>query len=404
MSGSGSTGLRADVGRRELAGLIGAKTVSNIGGRWVPFFLPTLTKAFGATTGQMTAALGFAEMSGLAALFVGRQLDRGRERLTIVIALGLTAVGAVISLGGRFPFFAAGYLLTILGVSLCTVSGHTYLSRRVAFARRARAIGLFETSWALSLLLGAPLVALLLALFGWRGPFVWVALAAVAMMFVVTRLRPAGSAPIGQPDGVTGSPLAADGPGAAGPSIVVAAVEAWPAIAASAAIAMTGLTTIVIAGTWLSDSLGVSTGGIGGVAMAFGAAELVASSMSAAVADRVGPMRSTRWALVVALIGLVVMTQAAGSLLIGAIGLLLFFLGFEFGIVTSFTIVSEAVPAARGQVLAANTAVGTVVRGVGVVSSGPLYEAFGIAGPAGLSFGSGLVAIAALSMVGRSAD
>ncbi len=121
----------------------------------------------GAPTRQMTAAIGLAEMAGLATLAIGRQLDHDRERVLIVVSLGLVAFGSLLPLLGWFSLFAAGFFITLLGANLCTVSGHTYLSRRVTFARRARAIGLFETSWALALLIGAPTIAVLISHFGW---------------------------------------------------------------------------------------------------------------------------------------------------------------------------------------------------------------------------------------------
>jgi len=380
-----TTTTEVDGGR--LLRLIGAKTVTNFGARWVPFFLPTLGNAFSASTRQMTVALGFGEMAGLVTLSIGRHLDQGRERLIILGGVTLTALGAGLALTGRYGAFAVAYFVTLLGVAFCTVGGHTYLSRRVAYARRARVIGLFETSWALSLLIGAPVAAVLIGWSGWRAPFLAVAAAALVMIVVLWR---EGSDTIPLLDG-------ADAPD----DRRRLNGNAWIGIVASAAIAVTGLTTIVIAGTWLDDALGVSTGGVGLVAMAFGAAELSASSMSAAVADRVGPGRATRLALAVALVGLLVMTRADESLLIGAGGLFLFFVGFEFAIVTSFAIVSEAMPSARGRVLATNTAVGTVFRGAGVMSSGTLYESFGIAGPATVSIIGALLAITLLATLDR---
>ena len=92
------------------------------------------------------------------------------------------------------------------------------------------------------------------------------------------------------------------------------------------------------------------------------------------------------------------MTQAGSSLLIGALGLLLFFLGFEFSIVTSFSIVSEAMPQARGRALAANSAVGTAARGIGIVMSGLLYQAYGINGPIAISVSAAVVGLALLSI------
>ncbi|MDH3299319.1 MAG: MFS transporter [Acidimicrobiia bacterium] len=369
-----------------LVRLTASKATTNSCFRWVAFFLPTLSAAFGATTAQLTAVLGVGEMAGLSSLAIGRHLDRGRERVVLLAALALTAAGSLLALVGSFGAFAVAYFGIMLGVSFVTVGGHTYLSRRVRYARRARAIGLFETSWALALLIGAPTAALLIGWFGWRGPFVFFAFASALMLAVLFMARD--------------DSVVLDDVHDASVSRRITA-SAWLLIASSAAIAITGLTTVVIAGTWLDEVLGVSTGGVGLVAMAFGGAELMASSSSAAVADRAGPKRATQVALVVTLLGLLVMTRAGTSLVVGALGLFLFFIGFEFSIVTSFSFVSEALPAARGRVLAVNNAIGTLLRGVGVAMSGVLYERFGINGPVALSATTAVTAFLLLAVAGR---
>ena len=372
-----------DVGRAQFVRLTAAKAVLNTALRWAPFFLPTLAGAFGTTAAKLTTVLGLGETAGLSTLLIGRQLDSGRERTIMVAALGLAAVSSLGALTGNFWVFAASYVALVIAASAFTVSGHAFLSRRVPFERRARTIGVFETSWALALLVGAPSIALLINVFGWRAPFLVLA-ALLAIMSLVVGLGRDDSVPLDDANApLVRQPLTTD---------------AWILIGASAAIAMTGLTTIVIAGTWLDEALGVSTGGIGLVAMAFGAAEITASSSSAAFADRAGPIHSTRVALILAIVGLLVMTQAGSSLLIGALGLLLFFLGFEFSIVTSFSIVSEAMPQARGRALAANSAVGTAARGIGIVMSGLLYQAYGINGPIAISVSAAVVGLALLSI------
>jgi len=297
-----------------------------------------------------------------------------------LVLIGLMTIVPVI---GSLWLFGASYVFFMVGLATFTVAGHTYLSRRVPFERRARTIGIFEISWASALLVGAPIIAVLINSFGWRAPFLVLAALALTMAFVIARSN-------------DDAPLLAD---AAGPtSTEPISFDAWTLVFASAAIALTGLTTIVIAGTWLDEALGVSTGGIGLVAMAFGVAELTGSTSSAAVADRFGPAAATRIAVVMTIVGLLIMTQAGSSLLIGAAGLLFFFLGFEFSIVTSFSFVSEAMPLARGRVLAANNGIGTFARGGGVVASGLLYERFGIRGPVAVSITGALIALALLTV------
>jgi DHA1 family inner membrane transport protein len=270
---------------------------------------------------------------------------------------------------------------------------------------RARSIGFFETAWAFALLVGAPIVAVLIALVGWRGPFAAIAVAALGAALLVAVTLPthdSGSAgddpalnggvnhaaPDGAPDGETGGKL----PG-----------RAWFVIAGSSMMAMAGLSVFVVSGAWLDDAFGVSTGGLGAVAMAFGAVELAASTSTATFADRLGKLRSTLAGLVALAAGLAIMLSADDSLLVGVAGLLLFLLGFEFGFVTSLSLISEAGPGSRGRTLAIANAVGTVARGSGTILSGWLYGLHGIAGTAALSSAAAAVAFASFALSRRGA-
>jgi predicted MFS family arabinose efflux permease len=137
--------------------------------------------------------------------------------------------------------------------------------------------------------------------------------------------------------------------------------------------------------------------------MTFGAVELLASTGTATFADRAGKLRSTVTGLGAQAIGLVIMVSASDLLLVGVVGLLLFLLGFEFGFVTSLSLVSEAVPHARGRTLAISNAAGTVARGSGTIVSGWLYGIHGIAGTAVLSAAGAALALAAFVSSGRRA-
>lgn len=377
-----------DISRSQLARLTAGKSVACTALRWIPFFLPTLAIAFTSSTAELTTILGIGEMAALVTLLAGRHLDGGHERVIMIGALGMVMVSSLLALVGSITTFAGAFLILVIGVSLYTVGGHTYLSRRVAFDQRGRAIGLFETSWASALLIGAPLIALLINAVGWRGPFIALAMLALIMAVVVLRTPDTTPVSLDAMAPVVKQPLNA---------------AAWRVIFASASIGVAGLTTIVIAGTWLDDRLGVSTGGVGLVAMAFGAAELTSSVSSAAFSDRLGKVRSTRAMLILVVGGLAVMTQAGSSLIVGVVGLLCFFVGFEYAIVTSFGIISEAMPEARGRALAAGNAVGTVGRGAATIASGRLYAEFGIRGPIALSVTGAIVAITLLTAHQRSA-
>jgi len=389
---TGRGSVRPDLGGRTLARLTVAKTVSNVALRWIPPFLPTLEKAFGATTSQLTTVMGVGEFAGLSTITVGRHLDRGRERLVMTVALLFVAASALIALGGTLITFAIAYFVLVLGVSNLTVAGQAWISHRVDYRWRARSIGLFETSWAVALLLGAPLVAILINHFGWRGPFVAISIAAVAaaLMVAFTLPRPSPQIPnqIALADADAVPPVER--------RRVPITPAAWLVMIGSATTAMAGLSVFVISGSWLDDAFGVSTGGIGAVAMAFGGMELVASLGVAGVTDRLGKLRSTLAGLCVLLIGLVVMVSATDRLWLGISGILLFLLGFEFAFVASLSLVSEAMPDARGTTIAISNGVGTVARATGAILSGWLYGRSGIGGTAWLSAAAAVAAVVAL--------
>jgi predicted MFS family arabinose efflux permease len=150
-------------------------------------------------------------------------------------------------------------------------------------------------------------------------------------------------------------------------------------------MATAGLSVFVISGTWLHDAFGVSTAGIGFAAMAFGGIELLASTSTAAFADRLGKLRSTIAGLATLAVGLTIMLASNGRLAVGMAGLLIFLLGFEYGFVTSLSLTSEAMPEARGTTLALSNAIGTMARGAGAIATGWLYGMHGIEGTAALS-------------------
>jgi MFS transporter, DHA1 family, inner membrane transport protein len=378
--------------------LVGAKTVANTALRWIPLFLPTLEGAFGATTTQLTTVVGAGELAGLSTVAAGSRLDGGRERVVMVSSLGLLTASSLIALVGTLSSFAIAFFVLVLAVANFTVAGQAWISHRVAYSQRGRALGLFETSWAFALLAGAPLVAVLINLFGWRGPFVVLAITAAAATVVVATTLPRWTPPVIVDTDSTSTPE--DRPIPA-PRRARITARAWLVMVGSATTAMAGLSVFVISGSWLDGAFGIPTSGIGAVAVGFGAVELVSSLASAGVADRLGKLRSTVAGLVVLVAGLGVMVVAGDAVVVGIAGLLIFLLGFEFAFVTSLSLVSESMPDARGTTLAISNAVATIARASGAVASGWLFGAHGIAGTATLSGLCAVVAIGSLVLSRR---
>lgn len=327
----------------------------------------------------MTTILGFGEMAGLSTIAVGKQLDRGRERLVMTVALMVISLSSMVTLVGSSFTFAIGFLLVVLGVANLTVAGHSTISRFVPYAERGRALGLYETSWAIGLLIGAPIIAILISIFGWRGPYVMLAVASAAMAAWIWVAGARNAAVADAAPALPTSPAAA----ASGWSSLPA--RAWAVIVGSALLAMSGLSVFAISGSWLDDDFGVSTGGLGLVAMGFGAIELLGSTASAGLVDRLGKLKSTLIGIAFLIAGQVLMVLANDRLWLGVLAILVFLGGFEFAFVTSLSLVTEATPDSRGVTIALSNGVGTVARGSGTIASGWLFTRWGIEGTLGLS-------------------
>jgi predicted MFS family arabinose efflux permease len=368
--------------RAQLIVLTAAKAVANTALRWVGPFLPTLERAFGTTTGTLTGIMGVAELGGLTTAATGPTLDRGHERTVFISGLLAVAASSAIALGGSVATFAISFVVLVIGVGNLTVAGHAWIGHRVPFAARNRAIGSFETSWALSLLIGAPVLALLIRWFGWRGPYTVLLVGAAVAAIVVSTLTPRAAPALRGPKPAVRERLPR---------------SAWAPMLGSAATAGAGLSVFIVSGAWLDDSHGVSTGGLGLVAAGFGALELVSSSSVALFADRFGARRSVIAGLLVLGGGLAMMAASGSSTALAVAGLGVFLTGFEYGFVSTLSLVTEAAPQARGRAIGLASMFGTLVRSASVIASGQLYDSLGMSGPLTLSATvAGLALVAAL--------
>jgi predicted MFS family arabinose efflux permease len=363
--------------RRQLLVMTAAKSVSNTALRWVGPFLPTLERAFGTTTGTLTGIMGFAELGGLSTGLTGPAIDRGHQRTVFLAGLGAVAASSAIALGGTVTTFAISFVILVIGVGNLTVAGHAWIGDHVPFAARSRAIGVFETSWAVALLVGAPLLALLIHWVGWRGPYVALLIGAMVATLVAGLVIKAGNRL----------------PRSAEAVVQRLPQSAWSPMLTTAAFAAAGLSVFIVSGVWLDDAHGVSTGGLGLIAAGFGAVELCASGSVALFADRVGARRSVIGGLLVLGCGLAVMATSGPSRALAVGGLVVFLAGFEFGLVASLTMVTEAAPDGRGRAIGLASMLATLSRAVAVVASGQLYEAFGMTGPMTLSAIAGGLAL-----------
>lgn len=352
---------------RQVALLAVGRGVANAALRWIPLFLPAIARSLDTTLGRCTAVIGVGELFGVGAMAFGPVAARHGARRLLLGGLGLVvAAGLVGGLWGTLAGFAAAYALTVLGQSACFVSGQAWIGRHVAPARRGRYLGMYESSWALALLVGAPLAALVAVLTP-RAPFLlWAAIGVVVAVVAGSALtddRPATRpATAGPPPRTTWRP-----PRSATVPTLIAAL-----------LMVANIAVVVVSGAWLEDDFGVSTGGLAAVAFVLGGAELAASIAVVRVGDRWGPVASIARGAVLAVAASIAVVVGAGGLAVALVVLTGFVVGFEFAFVSTLSLAVRHDPAVLAAVVGGIGAATTVTRAVAAGGAGWLYDQSGI--------------------------
>jgi len=363
---SGVRPTRPDRPRRSLPAsltyLIAARLVLNTAHRVVYPFLPAISRGLGISLEQGGLLLSAKAGAGVATPLVVATAGRGEgRRRTMAAGLALFVIGAAVTAAsGVYAGALVGFALFGLAKPVFDIAGQAYVADRTPYRRRGRYLALFETTWALALLVGAPATGWLIARLGWRAPF-WVAAGlALAALAFLSRMVDRDERPP---------------PGTPVPRLRFSR-SAVLILAAVFALMFAAEVSFVVFGAWLEDRFGLSLVALGGAATAIAVAELVGEGASFAFTDRLGPRRSVSLGLALCIAAFACLGPASGSLAGGLAVIVLAFLGFEFAIVSALPLATEVAPEARTRFLAILVVALSASRAA-AVALGPILFSWG---------------------------
>jgi MFS transporter, DHA1 family, inner membrane transport protein len=344
-------------GRVPLVVLTLGKFLLNCGLRLPYVFLPDVSRGLKLSTAETGRLLGLGELVGLSSGLIGKDLDHGRHRRWSIIGLVAAGLGAIVlAIFGVKWALLAGFAGISFGVSVYTTAGHSFLGDQIPVERRGRAIGLYETSWAVALLIGAPICALLIRTSSWVTPFAVIGIVVLACVPIV-RMRMDARTDMRNLEKVAHS---------AGEGDAISWVAVASAVTCSILLTFGSVATFSSFSPWLEDRHGLRTGGLGAVAFGLGAMELLGSGGTAAFADRIGQRRSVAIGAAIMAVGsAILITGGATNKVTAVVGVLVLFGGFEFGYVSLLSVVSEVGGRKRGMVVAVDHSLVTITRAVG---------------------------------------
>ncbi|MFM8855773.1 MAG: MFS transporter [Actinomycetota bacterium] len=346
-----------------------ARLVTNACYRFAPPFLASISDDFEISLTRLGVALMITELFMALAPLLGAFVDRIHRRTAMVV--GLAGVSGSATLAAASPaVWTFAIAITILGLAKFIFDGGmtAWVNDHVDYERRSRVVGITETSWALGLLVGVTLMGLLASATSWRWGYIAGAIC-VMLMALVLSIRLVEPEQAHHLDNVESesTPLARRG------LLVVGGM--FFLMAASQCM-------FVTFGSWLKDDFDFSDAGIAAVAFGFGAVELAASITSARRTDAWGKERSTMFGAAVIVPSGVALLVGQNNAVLGLLLLAVFFIGFEFAIVSLLPIAANMIPGSPGRGLGYTIGGGTLGRAVMSVVATAAYEASGFGLPA----------------------
>jgi len=352
---------------RNVDRLAWGRLVSNACYRFAPPFVAVIARGLDVTVGQLGIALMIGEFAGLLSPVIGRRIDRSNRLAGMTFgmsALFVGVVGAAVS-PNIIVFTVAMFVLSASKVVFDTAL-IVWVNDHVPYERRGQVVGVIETSWALGLFIGVSAMGLVTALTNWRIGFGLGALMMAVTGTLILRRLPHHEAHAPASEHVSAR-IPRNG---------------WLVVAAFFMLLGAAQTIGIVFGPWFEDNFGFSSGAIVAVVVSMGFVELVGSIGSSRVVDRWGKENAVRRGTILMFATCVVMAFGRDTSFIAVPMVVVFFLGFEFGIVCLLPVAANIIPGASGVGLGTAVGAGTFGRAVMSSIATNLYDTVGPVGPA----------------------
>ena len=352
---------------RNVDRLAWGRLVSNACYRFAPPFVAVIARGLDVTVGQLGIALMVGEFAGLLSPVIGRRIDRSNRLAGMTFgmsALFVGVVGAAVS-PNIVVFTVAMFVLSASKVVFDTAL-IVWVNDHVPYERRGQVVGVIETSWALGLFIGVSAMGLVTAVTNWRIGFGLGALMMAVTGTLILRRLPHHEAHAPASEHVSAR-IPRNG---------------WLVVAAFFMLLGAAQTIGIVFGPWFEDNFGFSSGAIVAVVVSMGFVELVGSIGSSRVVDRWGKENAVRRGTILMFATCVVMAFGRDTSFIAVPMVVVFFLGFEFGIVCLLPVAANIIPGASGVGLGTAVGAGTFGRAVMSSIATNLYDAVGPVGPA----------------------
>lgn len=340
------------------------RTVLNSSYRMVYPLLPLFAAGLGVSIAELGIAFSIRSFLGVLGPFLAVYADIRGRKSGMLLGLGLFAIGTVfVVIWPSFFTFIVASSLVVLGNGVFIPSMQAYLSDRVPYEKRGAVLSFTELSWALSFIIGIPVLGFLIEKFNWVSPFILLGVFGVFLFVVLITKIPGDVKPSLEKQALFGN--------------LRQVMTFWPALAGMLmGFFFTGANELVnlVFGVWINDSFGLAFATLTAASIVIGSSELISELLSVLVLDKLGKRRAILLALLLNSISALVLPLTAKNLTLALLGLGFFYITFEFALISGLTMMSEVLSSARATVMAATLAAFSLGRMVGALVGPGLYD------------------------------
>jgi predicted MFS family arabinose efflux permease len=342
------------------------RTILNTMHRMVYPFLTVFARGLGVEITTISYVVTARSFFGMFVPVFGSVADHRGRKFGMLAGILLFTIGmGAVALQPNFVTFSIAVLLAILGKYLFDPAMQAYFGDRIPYERRGTALAVTEAAWSMSFVAGVPLMGFLIAGYGWDAPFPLLAGLGLVMFAVIWRMVPYTPPTQRKVDSAKNiRAVLTNVPALAGISIAM-----W----ASASNELVNL----IFGVWLEDSFGLKIAALAGASAVIGLSELSGEGLVALTTDRLGKPRALALGLTANVLAALLLPVIGRTELGALIGLFLFYITFEYVLVSHIPLMTEVMPEARATLLSFNVTGHSLGRMIGALLATFIYQRFG---------------------------
>jgi DHA1 family inner membrane transport protein len=271
-------------------------------------------------------------------------------------------------LGALFPQYSFFYLAVIVAGTAKIIfdpAAHAYIGDHIPYYRRGAAIGTFELSWALSLIIAAPATGFLLAETSLQVVFACIMVLALLALAAVAFYLPGD-----RPDKESGPHMRI------GYSNWRLLLQPAPLGSLGFALLLTSSNEMlfIVYAAWLEASFDLVVTTLGLVTIVIAVAEIVGEFMVIGMSDRIGKQRLAILCALLASVSYLALPYLGVSLMVALAIIFVLFIGVETAIVSTFPLFTEVLPQARPLMMTSVASAHSLGRLVGAIIGASVFQ------------------------------